>query len=97
MKMAYEFLNIEKELERIIPAIAELSAREFYSHGITFEGTDELIDLRRELYWLLGSRRIEGTYAWENKLAKACYDRRMEGGRRLPFCSNDDEVKREHL
>lgn len=76
--MEYEFLNIEKELERLIPAIAELAAKEFYSQSIVFEGTDELIDLRREFYWLLGSRRIERTYAWENKLAKACYDKRME-------------------
>jgi hypothetical protein len=67
MKMAYEFLDVEKELERIIPAIAELAAKEFYSQSIVFEGTEDLIALRKEFYWLLSSQRIPRTYVWENK------------------------------
>jgi hypothetical protein len=78
MKMAYEFLNIEKELERLIPAIAELAAKEFYSQSIVFEGTDELIELRKEFYWLLSSQRIPRTYMWENKCHAAYYKKRME-------------------
>jgi hypothetical protein len=76
--MAYEFLNIEKELERLIPAIAELAAKEFYSQSIVFEGTEELIALRKEFYWLLSSQRIPRTYMWENKCHKAYYEKRIE-------------------
>jgi hypothetical protein len=76
--MAYEFLDIEKELERLIPAIAELAAKEFYAQSIVFEGTEELIALRKEFYWLLSSQHIRRTYPWENKLGKACYERRTE-------------------
>jgi hypothetical protein len=83
MKMTYEFLNIEKELERIIPAIAELAAKESIATSFEWEGANDLIALRMEFYWLLNSRRIPRTYAWENKLAEACYDKRIE-------------VKREH-
>ena len=75
--MAYEFLDVEKELVRIIPVIAKLSAREFYSPGLVFEGTTELIKLRKEFYWLLSSQRIERTYAWENKLNHICHMERM--------------------
>jgi hypothetical protein len=78
MKMAYKFFDIETELERLIPAIAELAAKEFYSQSIVFEGTEELIALRKEFYWLLSSQRIPRTYMWENKCHAAYYKKRIE-------------------
>ena len=86
--MAYEFFDIEMELERLIPAIAVLATKEFYSQGIV---SKELIDLRREFYWLLGSRRIARTYDWENKLNNACYAKRMELLEKILNERNKDE------
>lgn len=77
--MAYEFFDIEKELERLIPVIAELSAQESRSNPLTWTERDrkELCDLRREFYWLLSSQRVPRTYHWENTLAFVCREKRL--------------------